>query len=183
MVRSQYEQWARLVSLSLADPGHCILWSWSNRVLQILCRSSGGSRRAPARLSKETCPHFSESLRGFVKLKKIKKSEKNSEVIGWVKPQLGFFFFWGNLVFFCVAFSLYMFPPKKIKKMDRGMGRWGLGFFFLTWLDPIPGSARCSQVSVTGPGPGGVRCKEYRAGTASTSTGFLQGLSGAPVML
>ena len=29
-------------------------------------------------------------LRGFVNLKKIKKTEKNSEVDGWVKPQLGF---------------------------------------------------------------------------------------------
>ena len=29
-------------------------------------------------------------LRGFVKLKKNKKSEKNSDVGEWVKPQLGF---------------------------------------------------------------------------------------------
>ena len=29
-------------------------------------------------------------LRGFVKLKTIQKSEKNSEVGGWVKPQFGF---------------------------------------------------------------------------------------------
>ena len=29
------------------------------------------------------------TLRGFVKLKKIHKSEKNSEVGGWVRPQLG----------------------------------------------------------------------------------------------
>ena len=29
-------------------------------------------------------------VRGFVKLKKFPKSEKNSEVGGWVKPQLGF---------------------------------------------------------------------------------------------
>ena len=35
-------------------------------------------------------------LRGFVKLKKFKKSEKNSEVGGWVKPQLGFQFFFVN---------------------------------------------------------------------------------------
>ena len=28
-------------------------------------------------------------VRGFVKLKKIPKSEKNSEVCGWVNPQLG----------------------------------------------------------------------------------------------
>ena len=29
-------------------------------------------------------------LRGFVKLKKFQKSKENSEVGGWVKPQLGF---------------------------------------------------------------------------------------------
>ena len=32
-------------------------------------------------------------LRGFVKLKYCQKSEENSEVSGWVKPQLGFEFF------------------------------------------------------------------------------------------
>ena len=32
------------------------------------------------------------TIRGFVKLKKIKKSDKNSKVGGWVKSQLGFFF-------------------------------------------------------------------------------------------
>ena len=44
-----------------------------------------------------TCSKFQitmplyKTLRGFVKLKKIQKSEKNSEVGGWVKPQLDFF--------------------------------------------------------------------------------------------
>ena len=33
------------------------------------------------------------NLRGFVKLKKSQKSEKNSEVGGWVKSQLGFSLF------------------------------------------------------------------------------------------
>ena len=31
-----------------------------------------------------------KELRGFVKLKTIQKSEKNSEVGGWVKPQIKF---------------------------------------------------------------------------------------------
>ena len=37
--------------------------------------------------------YFYYMFRGFVKLKKFKKIAKNSEVGGWVKPQLGFFFF------------------------------------------------------------------------------------------
>ena len=36
-------------------------------------------------------------------LKQIPKSEKNSEMGGWVKPRLGFLFFFGNIVFFCVV--------------------------------------------------------------------------------
>ena len=48
-------------------------------------------------------------LRGFVKFKKIKKSEKNSEVGGWVKSQLGFFFF-RNCVFFVLFSCFQMFP-------------------------------------------------------------------------
>ena len=32
---------------------------------------------------------YGRQLRGFVKLKKFQKSEKNSEVGGWVKPQIG----------------------------------------------------------------------------------------------
>ena len=34
-----------------------------------------------------------KELRDFVELKQIQKSEKNSEVGGWVKSQLGFVFF------------------------------------------------------------------------------------------
>ena len=52
-------------------------------------------------------------FRGFVKLKKIKKSEKNSG--GWVKPQLGFFFLGNNFFCVCVLFFVvvdYMFPKK-----------------------------------------------------------------------
>ena len=48
---------------------------------------------------------------GFVKLKKVQKSEKNSEVGGWVKPQLRFFFF--NIVFFCVVFVVEHVSKKK----------------------------------------------------------------------
>ena len=36
--------------------------------------------------------HDVQSLRDFVKLKKIQQSEKNSEVGGWVQPQLKFCF-------------------------------------------------------------------------------------------
>ena len=49
-------------------------------------------------------------------LEKFQKSEKNSEVGGWVKPQLGFLFL--QYCVFCAAFSLYMFQ----KKMDKGVG-------------------------------------------------------------
>ena len=62
---------------------------------------------------------------------------------GWVKPQLGFVFFWGEFrVFFCVFCVDFMFPKKK-KKLDRGVG--GLVcqseffsdfLFFLTRQDP-----------------------------------------------
>ena len=36
---------------------------------------------------------LNSNVRGFFKLKKFQKFAKNSEVDGWVKPQLGFFFF------------------------------------------------------------------------------------------
>ena len=42
-------------------------------------------------------------VRGFVKLKKIQKSLKNSEVGGWVKPQLESVFLGGNFVLFFVV--------------------------------------------------------------------------------
>ena len=45
---------------------------------------------------------------GFCQVKKIQKSEKNSELGGWVKPKLGFFLF----CVFCVCFTLSMFPNK-----------------------------------------------------------------------
>ena len=59
-------------------------------------------------------------LRGFVKLKKFQKSEKNAEVGGWVKLQLGFLFFL-NMVFFCVVF-LVVHVSQKLKKIDRRVG-------------------------------------------------------------
>ena len=60
-------------------------------------------------------------LGDFVKYKKIKKSEKNSEVGGWVKPQLGFGFFYGNFVFF-VLFFVVIHVSKKYLKLDMGVG-------------------------------------------------------------
>ena len=78
--------------------------------------------------------------------KKIKKSEKNSEVGGWVKPQFGFFFF-GLVV--VVFFAVYV-SKKNNEKMGRG-GVWVrsgqseffLDFFiFLTLQDPLVSSFR-----------------------------------------
>ena len=67
-------------------------------------------------------------LRGFVKLTKNKKSEKNSEVGGWVKPQLGFFFRGEFCGVFCVLCVVVMFPivSKKNKKLGRRVGGYGL---------------------------------------------------------
>ena len=91
-----------------------------------------------------TCIVFNY-VRVFVKSKKIQESAKNSELGGWVKPQLGFFFFWGggNFVFF-VLFSCFQIL-KNNWKLDRGLGGCGLtnpGFsrifwFFFTWQDPL----------------------------------------------
>ena len=46
-------------------------------------------------------------VRGFVRLKKIQKSEKNSEVGGWVKPRLDFLLF--LICVFCVFCVVFMF--------------------------------------------------------------------------
>ena len=59
-------------------------------------------------------------MRGFVKLKKSKKSEKNSEVGGWVKSQLGFLIFGGKFCFLCVFVLFSCF--QMLKK-----GRWWVG--------------------------------------------------------
>ena len=69
---------------------------------------------------------FKNQLRGFVKLKKIQKPKKNSEVGGWVKSLLGFVFFGGKFIFFCVFCVVFMFPCvfKLKKKMKRGWVGW-----------------------------------------------------------
>ena len=91
--------------------------------------------------------HYFEINRGFVKLKKIQKSEKNSEVAGWVKPQLKFTFFLEILRFFVFFVLLFVIVhvSKKNEKMDKGVGGWGLDNpsfsrifrFFLTWQGPL----------------------------------------------
>ena len=52
-------------------------------------------------------------VRGFVKLKKIQKSEKNPEAGGWVMSPLGFF-----VCVFCVVFMI----PNLLKKKKNWMG-------------------------------------------------------------
>ena len=52
-------------------------------------------------------------IRGFVKFKKSKKSEKNSEVGGWVKPQ-----FFGEMF----GFFVFFFVSPKNQKTDIGVG-------------------------------------------------------------
>ena len=86
----------------------------------------------------------SSAMSGFCQVKKIQKSEKNSEVGGWVKPQLGFAFFFENLYFLCFFSSCFHVFQKKNKKMDKGMGGCGLTnpsfsriFFNLTKLSQL----------------------------------------------
>ena len=77
------------------------------------------------------------NVRGFVKFKKIQKSE----VGGWVKPQHGFVFsfFWKFCVFLCCFSLLYMF-----KKNNMGWVGvvWSIrvffGFFDFLKLDKTP---------------------------------------------
>ena len=55
-------------------------------------------------------------LRGFVKLKKFQKSEKNSEVGGWFQAVTRIFTFWGKFCgFFRVFCAVFMFPNKHLK--------------------------------------------------------------------
>ena len=61
-------------------------------------------------------------LRGFVKLKKIQKSEKNSGS-GWVGPTR-ILFFTGNVVLCAVFVVLHV--SKKNSKMNMGVGGCGL---------------------------------------------------------
>ena len=82
--------------------------------------------------------------RGFVNLKKIQKSVKNSEVGGWVgHVPTRIIFFFGNCVFFCFFVFFFVCTWLK-KKWIGGMGEWDLAnpsfsrifWFFLTWQDP-----------------------------------------------
>ena len=64
-------------------------------------------------------------IKGFFKLKKIKKSEKNSKVGGWVgSSPYSDFFFLGNVFFLCffVLFFVVVHVSKKVLKMDRRVG-------------------------------------------------------------
>ena len=69
-------------------------------------------------------------VRGLVKLKKIQKSEKNSEVGGWVKHELGLSFF-GNFVFL-----MFLCFQKKKKKWIWGWvgGVWPIRAFLGFWI-------------------------------------------------
>ena len=58
-------------------------------------------------------------LQGFCQVKKIEKSEKNSEVVGGSSRNSDFYFFGEILCFFCVSCVVFMFPTvsKKIQKI------------------------------------------------------------------
>ena len=53
------------------------------------------------------------TVRGFVKWKKFKKSDKNSEWVGGSSPNSDFLFFLKILCFLCCFLLFYMFPKKK----------------------------------------------------------------------
>ena len=77
--------------------------------LKVVCRGSE-TQKVGKNLKKLTC------IKGFCQVKKIPKSEKNSEVGGWVKPQLAFFFLLEMVYFVCFLccfLLLYMFPKSK----------------------------------------------------------------------
>ena len=56
-----------------------------------------------------------ELLKGFCQVKKIQKSEKNSEVGGWFNPQLGLILFFVEILCFCVFYVLFSCFQKKLK--------------------------------------------------------------------
>ena len=80
-------------------------------------------------------------LNGFYQVKNNPKIQENSEVGGWVKPQLVFLFFCGNIVFlvFFVLFSC-------LQKIDRVGGCMGClknpsfsrFFIIFIYLDKTP---------------------------------------------
>ena len=77
-------------------------------------------------------------LRGFVKLKKIQKSEKNSKVGGWVAP-----IFWKCFMCFCVVFVFPIVSPLKKKWIGGWVGgvrpiRVFLGFLDFFQLEKTP---------------------------------------------
>ena len=78
-------------------------------------------------------------LRGFVKLEKFKKSEKNLEVGRWVKTELGFFVL-GNVMFLFLCVVCYCCTCFQKKRIEWWPGGWvvsgKLGFFFFI-LDPL----------------------------------------------
>ena len=65
-------------------------------------------------------------LRGLVNLKKGNKSEKNSKVGGWIKPQLGFFcvwpiqFFLGFILFYQLDKTPKTIPALKWENIYNG---------------------------------------------------------------
>ena len=69
-------------------------------------------------------------FRGYIKLNKFQKSEKNSEMGGWVKPQVGFSFFFGNVLFLCVFFVILLFVVHVSKKNIK---KWVGEFFSDFW--------------------------------------------------
>ena len=81
-------------------------------------------------------------IRGFVKLKKNPKSEKNSEVGGWVFPApTRILMFWGKFCVFCVVFMFTIVSKKKSDRRVDGFCLTNPSFpqifiFFLTWHDP-----------------------------------------------
>ena len=74
----------------------------------------------------------------FVKLRKIQKSEKNSELGGWVKLQLGLFSFFLEILCFFVFFVLFLVVVH-VSKKKKWIGEWVGGVWpirvFLGFLD------------------------------------------------
>ena len=69
---------------------------------------------------------FNRQDKGSFQVKKNPIFEKNSYVGGWVKRQLGFVFFGGIFVFYCVFCVVFMFSnvSKENTKLDKGVSDW-----------------------------------------------------------
>ena len=78
------------------------------------------------------------SVRGFVKLKKIQKPEKDSEVGGGSSPNANLLF-WGEILRFFVFFVLFFVIVHVLKIMKNWIGGWVVGVWtirvFLRFLD------------------------------------------------